>query len=61
MKTKTNIDSFFNKNNDFEQIRKTHNATFDDRKQEEKSSDEKFRDLFGDPSKIVNFWKDEVL
>ena len=35
MKTKTNIDIFFNKNTDFEQIRKTHNGTFDDRKPEE--------------------------
>ena len=61
MKTKTNIDSFFNKNNDFDQIRKTHNATYDDRKKEEKKTDEEFRELFGDPSKIVNFWKDEVL
>mgnify|MGYP003583836835 CR=1 FL=1 len=31
MKTKTNIDSFFNKNNDFEQIRKTLNSSYDDR------------------------------
>ena len=31
MKTKTNIDSFFNRNNDFEQIRKTLNGTYDDR------------------------------
>ena len=31
MKTKTNIDSFFNKNNDFEQIRKTLNGSYDDR------------------------------
>lgn len=31
MKEKTNIDSFFNKNNEFEQIRKTHNGTYDDR------------------------------
>ena len=31
MKTKTNIDSFFNRHNDFEQIRKTLNGTYDDR------------------------------
>ena len=31
MKTKTNIDIFFNKNNDFEQIRKTLNGSYDDR------------------------------
>ncbi|MBP6282305.1 MAG: replication initiator protein A [Leptotrichiaceae bacterium] len=31
MKTKTNIDSFFNRHNNFEQIRKTLNGTYDDR------------------------------
>ena len=51
MKTKTNIDSFFNKNNDFEQIRKTHNATFDDR--EKKGNADSFSELFGDESKII--------
>ncbi len=32
MREKTNIDSFFNKNNDFDQIRKTINGSYDDRK-----------------------------
>ena len=31
MKTKTNIDSFFNRHHNFEQIRKTLNGTYDDR------------------------------
>lgn len=31
---KTNIDSFFNKNNDFEQIRKTLNGSYDDPRKE---------------------------
>ena len=35
MKKITNIDSFFNKNTDFEQIRKTINGSYDDRKSEE--------------------------
>ena len=51
MKTKTNIDSFFNRYNDFEQIRKTHNATFDDR--EKKGNADSFSELFGDESKII--------
>ena len=51
MKTKTNIDSFFNKNNDFEEIGKTHNATFDD--SEKKGNADSFSELFGDESKII--------
>ena len=51
MKTKTNIDSFFNRHNDFEQIRKTLNGTYDDR--EKKGNADSFSELFGDESKII--------
>lgn len=57
MKSKTNIDSFFNRNNDFEWIRKTLNGTYDDREKKETGS---FFDGL-DETKIVNFRGDETL
>ena len=41
MRETTNIDSFFNKNNNFDQLRKAYNGTYDDRK---KKNNESFLD-----------------